>query len=127
MSQQFHITNDRTRNYICGLVAAAPEGHVVTIKPPTRTLLQNNLMWALLEQIAQQVVWHGQKLCKENWKDMLSASLKKQTVVPGIDGGFVICGNSTSKMTIPEMSELCELALAFGAQQGVTFTEAEAA
>ena len=123
MTAVFHITNDRTRNYICGLVVAAPEGHLVSISPPKRSLMQNRLMWKLLEQIAQQVVWHGQKLTKENWKDIFTASLNRQTVVPGLDGGFVVCGNSTSKMTIPEMSELCELALAFGAQQGVMFED----
>jgi len=43
--------------------------------------------------------------------------------VPGIDGGFVVLGLSTSKMSKEEMSELLELALAFGAQKGVVFCE----
>ena len=41
-------------------------------------------MWANLEDIAQQVVWYGQKLHKEEWKDVLTAALKKQKIVPGI-------------------------------------------
>jgi len=48
-----------------------------------------------------------------------------QDVVPGIDGGFVVLGKSTSKMTKPEMSELQDLIEAFGAQQGVRFTAPE--
>jgi hypothetical protein len=41
--------------------------------------------------------------------------------VPGIEGGFVVIGAHTSKMTVPEMTELIELSTAFGTQQGVKF------
>ena len=86
-----------------------------------RSLNQNRMMWANLEDIAQQVVWYGVKLTKEEWKDVLTAALKKQKVVPGIEGGFVVIGARTSKMTVSEMTELIELSTAFGTQQGVKF------
>jgi hypothetical protein len=86
-----------------------------------RSLEQNRMMWANLEDIAQQVTWYGVKLTKEEWKDVLTAALKKQKVVPGIEGGFVVIGARTSKMTVPEMTELIELSTAFGTQQGVKF------
>ena len=86
-----------------------------------RSLSQNRMMWANLEDIAQQVVWYGVKLTKEEWKDVLTAALKKQKVVPGIEGGFVVIGARTSKMTVAEMTELIELSTAFGTQQGVKF------
>ena len=79
------------------------------------------MMWANLEDIAQQVVWYGVKLTKDEWKDVLTAALKKQKVVPGIEGGFVVIGARTSKRTVPEMTELIELSTAFGTQQGVKF------
>ena len=78
-------------------------------------------MWANLEDIAQQVIWYGVKLTKDEWKDVLTAALKKQKVVPGIEGGFVVIGARTSKMTVLEMTELIELSTAFGTQQGVKF------
>ena len=78
-------------------------------------------MWANLEDVAQQVNWYGVKLTKDEWKDVLTAALKKQKVVPGIEGGFVVIGARTSKMTVPEMTELIELSTAFGTQQGVNF------
>jgi len=90
-----------------------------------RSLEQNRLMWANLEDIAQQVVWYGQKLDKQEWKDVLTAGLKKQKIVPGIEGGFVVIGARTSKMTIAEMNELIELSSMFGAQQGVKFRALE--
>jgi len=79
------------------------------------------MMWANLEDIAQQVVWYGVKLTKDEWKDVLTAALKQQKVVPGIEGGFVVLGARTSKMTVAEMTEMIELSTAFGAQQGVKF------
>jgi hypothetical protein len=90
-----------------------------------RSLEQNRLMWANLEDIAQQVVWYGQKLHKEEWKDVLTAALKKQKIVPGIEGGFVVIGARTSKMTVTEMNEVIELSTMFGAQQGVKFRALE--
>ena len=51
----------------------------------------------------------------------MTASLTRQKVVPGIDGGFVVLGQSTSRMSKAEMCELQELIEAFGAQQGVRF------
>ena len=102
-------------------------GHrvVVEIKPETRTLAQNARLWAMLTDVAKQVNWYGRKLSEEEWKHVFTASLAKQDVVPGIDGGFVVLGKSTSKMTKPEMSELQQLIEAFGAQQGVRFTAPE--
>jgi hypothetical protein len=102
-------------------------GHrvVVEIKPETRTLAQNARLWAMLTDVSKQVNWYGRKLTPENWKDVLTAALTKQDVVPGIDGGFVALGKSTSNMTKPEMSELQQLIEAFGAQQGVRFTAPE--
>ena len=82
-------------------------------------------MWANLEDIAQQVIWHGVKLDKQEWKDVLTAGLKKQKIVPGIEGGFVVIGARTSKMSIAEMNELIELSTMFGAQQGVKFRALE--
>ena len=82
-------------------------------------------MWANLEDIAQQVVWYGQKLDKQEWKDVLTAGLKKQKIVPGIEGGFVVIGARTSKMTVAEMNEVIELSIMFGAQQGVKFRALE--
>jgi hypothetical protein len=98
---------------------------VVEIKPETRTLAQNARLWAMLTDVSKQVNWYGRKLSQEEWKHVFTASLSKQDVVPGIDGGFVVLGKSTSKMTKPEMSELQQLIEAFGAQHGVRFTAQE--
>ncbi len=88
---------------------------------------QNAGMWADLTDVSRQVEWHGMKLSPEDWKHIFSASLKRQRAVPGLDGGFVVLGIHTSKMSVGEMCELRELIWAFGAQQGVKFTAPERA
>lgn len=100
----------------------------MTVEPikPTRTIEQNEKMWAVLTDISRQVQWLVDgKLSwvePEDWKHILSAGLKRyQRVAQGIGGGFVILGQRTSKMTIAEMSDLIELAQAFGAERGVVF------
>ena len=98
-------------------------GHrmVLELKPVTRSLEQNAKMWACLTDISKQVNWYGNTLSPDDWKHVISASLRKQRAVPGIDGGFVVVGLQTSQMTIAEMSEMIELAHAFGADRGVLF------
>lgn len=99
-------------------------GHrlVLTLAPATRSSEQNRRMWAMLRDVSQQVDWHGNKLNEEEWKDVFTAAIKRQKVVPGLDGGFVVCGTRTSKMTKAEMVELLDLIEAFGAQHEVRFS-----
>lgn len=93
-----------------------------------RTIEQNKLMWALLTDLANQLEWpvdgRMQRLSPDDWKHIMTAGLKRhQRVAAGIDGGFVILGQYTHKMTKAEMSELLELIYAFGAERGVTWSE----
>lgn len=104
-------------------VVQAPDGYIVTIQEPTRNLEQNSRLWATLAEVSAQVDWHGNKLTPEEWKDVFTAALKRQKVVPGIDGGFVVIGARTSKMGKREFGELLELIYAFGAQHGVKFSD----
>jgi len=125
--RSLHLNNELARRAAMRMIAEAPDGYICTVKEPTRTLAQNALMWRMLGELSEQVDWYGQKLTDAEWKDVLTASLKKQKAVPGIDGGFVVLGARTSKMSIAEMSELIELMYAFGAQRGVMFIERDAA
>lgn len=88
----------------------------------TRTVQANACMWAHLSDLAKQIDWYGQKLTAEEWKEVLSASLRNQRAVPGINGGFVVLGVRTSRMSIAEMAEMIELIQAFGNEHGVRWT-----
>ena len=103
----------------------AERAYDLTIKPETRSTAQNRLLWSMLADISRQVDWYGKKLSSDAWKCVFSASLKKQDVVPGLHGDFVVLGQSTSQMTIREMSDLIELMNAFGAERNVRFSAPE--
>ena len=93
---------------------------------PTRTLDQNSRLWALLTDVSRQVQWpvdgRLQRLSPEEWKDIFTAAhTKGQRVAQGIDGGFVMLGERTSRMNIGDMTDLQTLIEAFGAEHGVVF------
>lgn len=88
---------------------------------------QNRLMWSRLSDLADQVGWpidgKTQLISPTDWKDILSAGLTKSTrVAAGVDGGFVILGARTSKMTVSQMQELLEFIQFFGDERQVKWT-----
>jgi hypothetical protein len=121
--QRFVLAHATARQMASRACIQAPDGYVVEIKPRTRSLDQNAKMWAMLADLSRQVEWYGQQLTSEEWKDILTAALKKQKAVPGIDGGFVVIGARTRNMTIREMSDLVDLMYAFGAEKNVQWSE----
>ncbi len=88
-----------------------------------RSVGQNSLMWALLSDISHQVEWHGEKMSKKDWKWVFTAAIRRQRMVPGVDGGMVFLGEPTSGMSKQEMSDLIELVYAFGAEHGVEWSD----
>lgn len=99
---------------------------VVREHEPRRSTEQNSMLWALLTDVSRQVNWHGMTLTPDDWKDLFTASLRQQRLVPAIDGnGFVALGARTSRMSKPELSQLLELILAFGTERGVAWTHDE--
>lgn len=92
-----------------------------------RFIEQNKMMWSLLQQLSEQLEWHGLYYTAENWKDALTAAQKSQKLMPGIDGGLVAIGGRTRDMTIGEMAALIDLIMNFGAREGVVFREVEPA
>jgi len=125
MKHKIIITGPTQREYAMKVIKCLPNEpvHEVTVKEhkKLRSLDANSKLWAMLTEVSGSVVWHGQKLSKEEWKDIFTAALKRQKVVPGLDNGFVVLGAHTSKMSVAEFSEMIELITAFGTQQGVKF------
>jgi hypothetical protein len=115
----FKLVHEQARQRAMQAIQEADDGWVVEVSPPRRSLDQNKLLWSRLDQISDGVIWHGQKLTAEDWKHVLSASLHRQRAIPGTDGGFVVLGQATSKMTSTDFSDLIALAEAFAIEQGV--------
>src|ERR1035437_2578141 len=94
----FELVHDQARRNAARYCMEAPHGHIAKFTEPNRTLSQNSKLWPMLADVSKQVVWYGEKLTDDEWKDMFTAALKKEKVVPGINGGFVVCGQHTSTM-----------------------------
>lgn len=123
MKKTYRLIHAEARNNAIQAIQGAPTGHVVQISEPTRTLEQNGRLWASLNEISKQVEWHGRWLTPEEWKHIFSSAIKKQTAVPNLDGsGFVVLGQSTSRMTKQEMSDLLMLIESFAAEHCVKFS-----
>lgn len=123
---KFRLVHETARARAIDAVRTAPEGMVVSIKPPTRSLEQNALMWALLTDLAAQVQWCNRTLSPEDWKCLMTAHLQRNNTVPGLEGGFVVLGGYSSRMTVAEMSDLIELIRSFGVEHGVRWSDAQA-
>ncbi len=123
------LRNQADRDRAASWAAKLPAGTRVEFKAAKRSLPQNDRMWAMLTDIATQVPWHGVKLRPDDWKLVFLDALKRELrTVPNLDGtGFVNLGRSSSDLSKSEMSDLIELMMAFGAEHGVLFDQAEAA
>jgi hypothetical protein len=119
------ITNEAQRAKAMDYLRRAPLGTVVDYRRNKRSTPQNDRMWAMLTEIAQQTDWHGVKLEPEDWKLVFMEALNREMrLVPNLEGnGFVNLGRSSSKLTTDEHSELTALIEAFGAERGVQFSD----
>ena len=125
--QVFQLVSPLVRRNAAYAIANAPDGFRCEIRPKTRTLAQNDTLWSILTDISSQVdfVVNGAlvKVSPDEVKDILTAGLKRDLrMAMGIDGGMVLLGQRTSKMSVRQMSELFELAYAFGADKSVAWS-----
>ena len=109
------------------VIAAAPNGTRVEIKAAKRSIPQNERMWAMLTEVAQQLPWHGVTLRPDDWKLMFLDALKREVrMVPNLSGdGLVSLGRSSSDLSKEEFSDLIEIIYEWSARNGVTFSGLE--
>ena len=114
-----------SRRLACVAIGQTPDGYIVQIKPPNRSLEQNAAQWPILEAFSRQLQWpvNGAmtELSAEEWKDILTAAFRRETarVAMGMDGGVVMLGARTSAFTKAEFSEWIEFLHATAAARGV--------
>ena len=128
----FVLAHDLARRRAAAFVAdEAPAGWVVTVAAPTRNLGQNAAQWPYLDAFSKQLQWpvNGAMVFMEpaEWKEVLTAAFKGETVrlAMGLNGGVVMLGVSTSKMSKPVFSEWLEFLIATAAMRNVVVYEGE--
>ena len=125
MKQTFIIAHDTARANAVRAVQNAPDGDVVTISEPSRSLEQNAKFHALCSDIARaKTQWAGKPRNAVQWKVLLVsghaiATKEGSEMVPGIEGEFVNLRESTAAMSKARGSSLIEYSLAFCAMNDV--------
>ena len=119
------LWNDAQRAKAIDWVRRAPKETRVTFQGPKRTMPQNDRFWAMLTDLSEQLVWHGQKLSPEDWKLVTMSGLNQEMrLVPNMAGnGFVPLGRSSSRLSVAEMKDLMDYIEAWGAENGVVFSD----
>ena len=126
MKKRF-VLIDRDRRQRCAdwVLRDAPDGWHIVGQEPTRTLDQNAAQWPILQAFADQLEWPvNGRMCKmidEEWKDVLTAAFKNETVrlAMGLDGGVVMLGQRTSGFGKKGFSDWLEFLHATAADRGV--------
>ena len=125
----FRLVHDTARRLACEAVMAAPQGYIVRITPPTRSLDQNALLHAALTDIAKQLEWKGHRFDVDTWKRLCTAAWLREIgespeMIPALDGkGFDVIFERTSKLTVAQMTSLIDWVTCFAAQNGVKLSD----
>lgn len=122
--QTLILSNDHVRRRAHQLIEAAPACAVVNIRAANRSSDQNAKMWAMLSDIARAKP-QGRVLPTETWKALfMNAAGFSCTFEPTLDGrGVVPLGFKSSRLTKAEFSDLIECIYAFGAENGIEWTD----
>jgi hypothetical protein len=94
-----------------------------------RSVEQNAKLHCILTDIANQVVWHGQRLSIVKWKRLTMAAFLREEgeqpeLIPALDGnGFDIIFERTSKLGVKKCAKLIEWCYAFGEENEVKWSD----
>jgi len=80
---------------------------------------QRNLLNAACGDLAAQIVWHGNRLSKDDWRHMLSGTILGWRMMPAIDRGegapgFIMLGGSSLQLSKEQCTDAITLAFSIG-------------
>ena len=102
-----------------------PLGAKIVFHGPSRTIPQNDALYAALGDIARQKEYHGLKLSPDDWKLVFMDALDREVrMVPNLDGtGMISLGKSSSALSKDEFSGLLSILYEWGSRNGVEFSD----
>ena len=115
-----NLVHGQARRRAIEAVQKAPQGYVVRITEPTRSLEQNAAMWPRLDAISKAMP-NGRKQTTDEWKAiMMNASgVGKVRYLLDIEGNPFPIGYKSSVLKVSEFSELIEFIDWFMADNGI--------
>ena len=120
--QTIIVTTNQSRAIAAHVILAAPDGSVVTIKPPKRSLPQNAKFHAMLSDVSRAKPG-GRMHTPDTWKALiLHACGHAVQFETGLNGQPFPIGFRSSRLSKSEMADAITFLLKWGDDNGVKWT-----
>ena len=116
------ILSQHNRNVAREMVDNAPDGHILEVRPPKRSLDSNRYYWAVLGDISEQVV-PGKAYEPSIWHEYLRALFLPERMVELPDGSIKMLEPSTSELNQATFSEYTEKVVKWALEHDVRFSD----
>ena len=116
------ILSQHNRNLAREMVDNAPDGHILEVRPPKRSLDSNRYYWAVLGDISEQVV-PGKAYEPSIWHEYLRALFLPERMVELPDGSIKMLEQSTSELNQATFSEYTEKVIKWALEHDVRFSD----
>jgi len=116
------ILSPHNRNLAREMVDNAPDGHILEVRPPKRSLDSNRYYWAVLGDISEQVV-PGKSYEPSIWHEYLRALFLPERMVELPDGSIKMLEPSTSELNQATFSEYTEKVIKWALEHDVRFSD----
>lgn len=121
---RIYLKGPSQREYARRALDAAPQDCVVSITKPSRSIPQNAMLWACLNDVSRASP-EGRQWTPDTWKAAFMQSLGHQCqFAEGLDGsGPFPIGFRSSHLSKAQMADLITVILEYGDRHGVRWKE----
>ncbi len=116
------ILSKHNRDVAKQMVDNAPDGYVLEVRPPKRSLDSNRYYWAVLGDISEQMVV-GKAYEPSIWHEYLRALFLPERMIELPDGSIKMLEPSTSELNQTLFSEYVEKVVKWALEHDVKFSE----
>ena len=116
------ILSPHNRNIAREMVDNAPDGHILEVRPPKRSLDSNRYYWAVLGDISEQVV-PGRSYEPSVYHEYFRTLFLPERMVELPDGSIKMLEPSTSELNQASFSEYTEKVVKWALEHDVRFSD----
>jgi hypothetical protein len=116
------ILSPHNRNIAREMVDNAPDGHILEVRPPKRSLDSNRYYWAVLGDISEQVV-PGRFYEPSVYHEYFRTLFLPERMVELPDGSIKMLEPSTSELNQATFSEYTEKVIKWALEHDVRFSD----
>ena len=99
---KFPLTADRSR--VIEMITLAPDGYIVEIHKPSRTLEQNALYWSMVREAADRIKVDGKQFTPQTWHIYFKQRFLPGKIIELPNGEIMEADPSTTDLTVDEFS-----------------------